>query len=271
MLGTLMKYEFKGMWQRLGVFYLAWLAVGIIMGVSLRGSDVGTVAGFAILAFVIATVVAVIMTLVAIVDDRFNKNMLGDEGYFTMSLPVSIDSLLMSKTLSAVIWIAVAYIASAIAGCIFAIIAAGEMDMDWGVQEHIQVSMADKATLALIIIEALAVVVLFTARFVLKLYASISVGRQFNKHQGLISVVVYIVYCILESFVVNGLVNLLINNANTWNFGINPEPIGDSGQYALNVTNDPLLFMQIIAVGLLIAAVYYIITRYLTKNRLNLQ
>lgn len=268
MLGTLMKYEFKSMWQRLSVFYLAWLGTGVLMGLLLRGTEFGALGVVTVFAFVALTMIAVILTMVEIIENRFNKNLLGDEGYFTMTLPVSLDSILMGKTFSSVIWLIVSYFVAVIAGICFMVIGSGNFSIDWSFMH--EATAAQKAKAVAIFLESLAIMIVFLARFVLKIYASISVGNQFTKCRGLMSVVAYIIFGVMEVCIIDIITKITsVSDLGQFGFFISADEVDGVSNYTVN--NDVGLFLGIIVVGLAIAAIYYFITRYLLKNRLNLQ
>lgn len=268
MLGKLLKYEFKGLFGRLSVIYLAWLGIGVLMGFSLRNTDIGLSGGILITAFCIASLVAVIMTLGVIIDERFTKNVLGDEGYFTLTIPASTDELLLSKTLSAVVWLVASLVISGIAFVGFMLIGVKDLDLS---QDFFNVLTASQTLkVAIMCLEVLLVVVLWTTRFVVKLYASICTGRMFNKNQSLLAVVAYIVYSVIETYFLK-LVGKIIGGTTEFylNFGVTGYESNGTSKFIIQ--NDVTAVVIAVIVSIILCAAYYFVTRYLMKNKLNLQ
>lgn len=118
MLRKLLKYDIaaiKGVWQ---IMALSMLGASVIGALSLRyfivcaeSDEINLLAIFAML-FFIACIFAGVATVIVtgiLVFLRFYKNLYSDEGYLTFTLPVSRRSILLSKTLNAVIWTALEF------------------------------------------------------------------------------------------------------------------------------------------------------------------
>lgn len=119
MLGKLTKNTFKSNASAVANVYIAMGIIGAIMLVLLlvdwtRFGETGLGVGLIIkmlagAALVITACIAVIMTFVAVFSD-FSRNMFGDEGHLTMSLPVRSSTLLFSKWLSGSFWVLLSYL-----------------------------------------------------------------------------------------------------------------------------------------------------------------
>lgn len=112
MLRKLLKYEFKATMRNFVPIYIAILLMAIVNRVISGGviDDEGQGLSIAILFELFVSLV--VITIVVIVQ-RFNKNLLGDEGYLMFTLPVSSESHIISKAIISVFW--------AIASCFIAI------------------------------------------------------------------------------------------------------------------------------------------------------
>ena len=102
MLGKLMKYEFKSM----GRIFLPIYVTLIIIAVVNRVFRIGNLeVGFAISAFILVLLFMGLgcVTIIEIIQ-RFNKNLLKDEGYLMFTLPVTSTQLIMSKLLISLVW-----------------------------------------------------------------------------------------------------------------------------------------------------------------------
>lgn len=114
MFRKLLKYDLKYVWR------IWWIMAVSVLGLSVVGSAVlryvitsmmaDDVTFFTIMSFFFLFIcfMAIIFSLVfteIMIFVRFYKHFFTDEGYLTFTLPVSRKSLLMSKTLSGLIWI----------------------------------------------------------------------------------------------------------------------------------------------------------------------
>lgn len=115
MLGKLLKYEFKATARYYWIFFVSYFllcgGVGFLSKVSMNTNNVAL--GLTItLLFVVLLVSSIFMSLAPIIFSsiRFNKSVLGDEGYLTNTLPVSSNTIVTSKAIIASLW----YIATSI-------------------------------------------------------------------------------------------------------------------------------------------------------------
>jgi len=118
MLGKLLKHEFRATGRVFILFYAAMIGAAIVTRLlSLTRSSgllppapyiLGIVAVSILIAGVM--IVALILTI-----QRFNKNLIGDEGYLMFTLPVSRDGLILSKLIASVVWTLVSVIVALIA------------------------------------------------------------------------------------------------------------------------------------------------------------
>ncbi|MDR1631069.1 MAG: hypothetical protein LBS36_12795 [Oscillospiraceae bacterium] len=108
MLGKLLKNDIKSASKNVVYIYTVLLIALGAMGVSLV-FDFGVGERLASVALVAIAGVAVLVTIIAVFLD-FRKTMFGDRGYLTNTLPVSSTSLLFSKMLTSMLWIAISYV-----------------------------------------------------------------------------------------------------------------------------------------------------------------
>ena len=124
MLGKLLKHEFRATARVMGPLYLVLLVLSVCANVSVRlldmnkGRFLDVLGGLLLFLFGVGIIGVCVMTLVVMVE-RFQKNLLGDEGYVMFTLPVSIHAQVWSKIIPAVVW----SIASAVAVALAALIA----------------------------------------------------------------------------------------------------------------------------------------------------
>ena len=116
MLGKLLKYEFKATGRVFLPLYAMILIVTLLnrfVGMDTkRGigelNEFGNIATLVLVALFIALVVLTLLITI----QRFQKNLLGDEGYLMFTLPTTPRKLVLSKAIVAIVWV----IASGIVG-----------------------------------------------------------------------------------------------------------------------------------------------------------
>lgn len=106
MLGKLMKYEWKNTMIFLLPLHVALLLVTIcgrlVTGLGLKGSYDLIVVVALVLYFSSVIIISIATTIYLLF--RFYKNFFTDEGYLMFSLPVTVNQLLLSKLIIAVVW-----------------------------------------------------------------------------------------------------------------------------------------------------------------------
>lgn len=141
MLGKLLKYEIKSSLRTLLPLYLGTLVVALACGLnvfftiqsqgaSYSGGDGLFSAMITLLLFALFVAIAVLTGVVII--QRFNRNLLGDEGYLMFTLPVTEVQLVLSKLITAMLWSLASIVVMGLSGFIIgglALIAAGDVEM----------------------------------------------------------------------------------------------------------------------------------------------
>ena len=102
MLGKLLKYELKATSRVFIPLYIAILVVSIVNGLSLN-LEILNIQGLATIVLMCLFISLFVITIVVTIQ-RFNKNLLKDEGYLMFTLPVSSKHLILSKYLTSLIW-----------------------------------------------------------------------------------------------------------------------------------------------------------------------
>lgn len=205
MLGKLLKHELYAtgriMLPLLGaLIVLAGLANLSFRGVENIESNLITIAlVFVIAAFFLGLFAVCVMSIVLMVQ-RFYKNLMGDEGYLTLTLPASLHSVLWAKLLIASLWIILTGI---VATVLFLLTVAHVASFEFGVlpdffaelRRGLQELTAYGITggdWALLIIGFVLLVILSCFAQCLHFYAAMGIGHCFDKDKVLLSVVFYI-------------------------------------------------------------------------------
>lgn len=262
MLGKLIKYEFKATGRTFLPLYGVILLVALIqrfLGRSNKGvfEELNTLGNFTTLALVGLFIALVVITLIVTIQ-RFQKNLLSDEGYLMFTLPVKIRSLIITKMLVAVTWV----ILSGIVGVITFIVlfATGEFFAEVGQMFSIfiprmMIMIQDEAgRMGLFVITQFALATfLMYIQFVALIYLSLAIGQfpSFQKHRTAASFIAF--------FVINTVINWITGMA-----------MVESLYTATHIDPIRSLFIaNIMAVVLIV--VMFEGTNYILKKHLNLE
>ena len=274
MLRKLLKHEFRATGRiMLPLFGLLVLA-SVGANLSIRGmldSDstfLSTLGTILIMLFTVAIVAVGIMAFILMIN-RFYKNLLQDEGYVMMTLPVSIHQQIWSKLIVSTVWFAATVLVIILACCItaFDIRFMGELwrEMKNIVHAVIQYNHMDVvANGAAFALEALILCILGSVSFCLRAYSAMAIGFSFPNHKGLLSVAFYIATGIALQ-ILGGLGMALVNDSWFHRLLLGWEP------NVSVVAGMHLGMWFLIVLELIYCAVFYFLTVYFLQKHLNLE
>lgn len=263
MLGKLIKHEFAATGRLLLPAYGAILILSGIL--RFTGSLPSNTPKVLITLLFIMSIFGTFLLTFALLLQRFYKNLLGNEGYLMMTLPVGVDSLIWSKIIVSMVWI--------IASCFVTLLSALVIVLP--LREFPSFFSECIHTLGIItpmgipvFVFAIEIGVLFFAGFlssILQIYASMAVGQLVDRHRALLSLGAFLAFSTIFQLLCFTLFSLISYIP----FLQNIEKFFTS--YILDtpiISHFVLLFATVIS--LITSAIYYFITRYLLKNKLNL-
>ena len=274
MLRKLIKHEFRAtgriMLPLFGILLLASVGANFsIRGMLDSSSDFLTTIGtILIMLFTIAIIAVGIMSLVVMVS-RFYKNLLQDEGYVMMTLPVSIHQQLWSKLVVSTVWFAATVIVIGLSCCIMAFDIRFMGELWRGLKDIVHAvirynHMDAVVNGAALLTESLIICILGVIALCLRAYSAMAIGYSFPNHKGLLSVVFYIVIDVaLQSL--GGIGISLLNDSWFHRLLLGWEPQVSA------VAAMHLGMWVIIAVEAVYAAVFYFLTVYFLQKHLNLE
>ena len=212
MLGKLLKYEMKSSARTLLPLYIGTLVAAVICGVqmammlgSVNGDDIwfhvgayrgnGLFSMFLFLLF-LALCVAIMVLTAMIVIQRFNKNLIGDEGYLMFTLPVTHVQILSSKLIAGLLWVLIGTVIMSLSGLFIGLpsLLLNLSQADWAqLWTEILYTMDYWDELLPFVFSTLLNGLFSIVGFILIVYLSIMVGQmeQFNKHRVAVSVVLF--------------------------------------------------------------------------------
>ncbi len=257
MLSKLMKYEMPALGRKIVPLYVAWAATAVLLGLVIdRPTMKSEFFPVLIVALYVGLTAAVFVMALVMIIQRYNRDLLGDGGYFSHTLPVKAGTHIMNKTLSATIWVVLSGLVALVTILIIVFISdANEfLSVEWS---RIFSNITGKEVLFLI--EFFILACFSIVKSILAIYTALTIGHQAQNHTTLCSIGAYIGVLICEGTFGN-LVTKIIPNINIeYTGGIFPN-FGD--------VQISLLILALIT--LLIAAVYFFICKYLMEKRLNL-
>ena len=268
MLGKLLKYELKATSRVFIPLYIAILIVSIVNGLSLN-LEILNIQGLATIVLMCLFISLFVITIVVTIQ-RFNKNLLKDEGYLMFTLPVSSKHLILSKYLTSLIWTFLSFVVAFLSfTIIFMIPTYKYFDFSYFINEFnlLFSNMLNLNILGQFIKIILLMIISYTI-FIFNVYLALSVGQLpiFNRFRNVSSFIGFLVINLLISYAQN-IVSLFVNDAS-----VNIEAI-DNINYAINsVTSIVSKGLNIaIVINLIIILVLFFATTYILDKKLNLE
>lgn len=271
MLRKLMKYECKATGRIMLPLYLILFAAALALSVNIRLSTDVSSTNHMILSTILILLFVLSILLVAVVSSvlillRFYKNLLGDEGYLMFSLPVSTLQNILSKGLTALIWIITSVLTGGICGLVMISIVGdfSEFGTDLKNVWTIYQTYYGRSRAVLFLVLLVITMIFSILEAILKIYASISVGHQWSSHKLVGSILAYMGFSAIEmilSFLMNktGLSRIIM---------MSEAPVNSAVSSQLPAELPFLLPILLIALFGLI--VYGLITWLLLDKKLNL-
>lgn len=268
MLTKLLKYEFKATARTYGTIYLALLFVAGLLGFTFRVENDFTESRVFDVLFTLYDLLAVALVVVTIITviHRFTRNLLGREGYLMHTLPVTEAQLVGSKLISSAVWL----LASAVVGVV-SLVVMFCVGADF-TQLDLSNLLDDWAALRTSFEGDLLAILLWTALLcyarmlctMLCIYAACMVGHLFRAHNGVASVGAFFLMSWGQGRVENllnagGFVRILMGSA------------GDTIVSEAANHSALIFFAASFAITAVFGAVYFILTCWLMKNKLNLE
>ena len=272
MLSKLIKHEFRATSRIMWPVFLGMLALTALMRFSqllLNGGHIpwllqligvllviGFMVGLGALAFAPLVLSAV----------RWRDHVLKDEGYLTLTLPVSVHQLLASKLIVSAVWYAAAFLV----GVLSLMIATANWSSLLYVPDFFgdffkafsQMDASLRGHALLILLELLGNFVMTISAASLVVYAAFSIGYSFNKHKSLWTTVLVLVFFEVAQFTAIAMIGAFFN--------ADPTRWMNLDVYSAPASVELLLLWGMFG-ELLFAAAGYAVTWYFTTKKLNLE
>jgi len=286
---TLFKHEMRATAKTFMWFYIAFAAIavvnafispfagGISPALAQSGGAIQTIAGggdFApnaikgvFMALYIASIFVIALVTVVIIILRFYRNLLGDEGYLMMTLPVTREQHILSKMFAAVIWSVCTFVLVILSLLLLlhnsgalAAITNGSNDL-----------LANGTPLDRWITQIVIILIVSTFTSTLMFYAAMSIGPNLLKNRIggsiLAFIIIYIASQVVMSVILWGMSSAIIGAPPSGPRG--PNVLGNLMPINMIGAVDTFFWGTLVGTAA-IGVVCWFLTRYMLKRKLNL-
>lgn len=262
MLGKLIKYEFKATMRSFLAIYTSLILTGILIGIFMFAN---VEMGIALSTFImVALVITLGVLTVTVIIKRFSKNLLGDEGYLMMTLPVSAKKIVASKIITSVVYLILSTIVVFLVFVVIMLPSGMDTMKEFirsmgNVWNYMVMNLLSARDIILNIIITFMLGIIDYVSFILVIYTSLSIGqlKPFNKHRTPVSIIAFFIINMIISLISDGLSNLLES------MNILTAPQSMSMLSAVSMYT--LVFYAVVSV------VLFMITSYILEKKLNLE
>lgn len=287
MLKQLLKYEFKATKSLYFGLYLALALLSVVLGVSFRqenawadNTNFGRLEVILMVLYLSVIFAIAVLCFVSTVQ-RFYENLLGREGYLMHTLPVTETQLILSKLITSMVWV----LCSGLVGivCITGMVSIGVLDaealgtVDWDSWKQLWGMLYGElgTKFWLVMFWTILINLARLASLILCVYAACMIAHQFKKQTMVAGILAFIGMNIVE----NQIDKLLGMNDVTLFVGVNYmlADVSDvSGwtpvmHYLTTAFGQGAGYLFCFVFTAAIAAVYFCLTRWLMKHKLNLE
>lgn len=198
MFGKLIKYEFRSIVKKIGVVWIALLAVSFFVGLISPLPIAESITYFTVspetflfssLTYLFVFIALVIVTIMIVVQ-RYYRGVLGDEGYMLNTLPVKARDIVLSKGIVG----SLVFLISSLVGLISIFLFMGIVNIPTvldAIGNMIKIANQNpwfcKISAELLILGFVSIIAT-----VYEIYASISIGHLANKHRVILGIAAYI-------------------------------------------------------------------------------
>ena len=287
MLKQLLKYEFKATKRLYFGLYLALALLSVVLGVTFRQEHaLAHSTSFQNLQVILMIVYVSVILAIAVLCfvntvQRFCRNLLGREGYLMHTLPVTETQLILSKLLTSMVWVLCSGLVGVV--CITVMVSIGVLDAEvlgtlswdrwkqlWGM---LYGELGPEFWVAMV--WTILINLARLASLILCVYAACMIAHQFKKQTMAAGILAFIGMNIVE----NQIDKLLGTNDATLFVDVTYKLVdvsnGSEGTPVMHYMTAAFgqgascLFCFVFTVA--IAAVYFFLTRWLMKHKLNLE
>lgn len=287
MLKQLLKYEFKATKRLYFGLYLALALLSVVLGVTFRQEHaLAHSTSFQNLQVILMIVYVSVILAIAVLCfvntiQRFYQNLLGREGYLMHTLPVTETQLILSKLLTSMVWVLCSGLVGVV--CITVMVSIGVLDaevlgtLSWDRWKQLWQMLYEEIgpEFWVAMVWTILINLARLASLILCVYAACMIAHQFKKHTMVAGILAFIGLNVVE----NQIDKLLGTNDAALFVDVTYKLVdvsnGSEGAPVMHYITAAFgqgascLFCFVFTAA--IAAVYFFLTRWLMKHKLNLE
>lgn len=266
MLGKLLKYEIKATARTFLPMYALLIVFALInkffMAVNSDYLKIPRIIAMSV--FVVIIVGICVMTLIVTIQ-RFNKNLLTDEGYLSFTLPVKAHTHIDSKMIVSLMWVFLSVIVSFISIFVMTVNEKTIIHISRSIDQFMTVFNSLGSGGYVILLEGILFVIIAALCSIVTIYAAITIGNMSSKHKLLVGVGAYLAFGIIEQIIMSIIITSFGGTVQHYFESLNRATM------SAQVGAIQLLMLGMIIFTLVFGAVYYILTNWMLKKKLNLE
>lgn len=262
MLGKLIKYDFKATGRLLVPTLIGLICLTLFGRIILNiefPSQLEFIQALFITTYIILMIIAVVAFFIIIIIN-FYRNLLGDEGYLTFTLPVKSRTILTSKIIVGSLWSLVSLIV-AIAAVLYMVSSKIVLGNVWSeLSDGLRV-MTEGLDVNLFYLSSMWILSMIVGLVcnLLQIYVSIAIGQVIMKNKIIGSIIGYII-----TNMVMQVISLIAGFGLMFFIG----GMNDMEAYKFVMTEAPI---YITLLNIIFCVIFYMGTNYIFKNKLNLE
>lgn len=267
MLGKLLKYEFAATARIFFPIYgLVLLMAGITRLFWRTNTENVNIPRMISMSVYIAMIVAMFVITLIVTIQRFYKNLLGDEGYLSFTLPVKVHSQIDAKMIITLLWCVLSVVVSAVSIFLLVVNPQTLLQFSRGCGEIGQMFSQYGFSAHLITLEVIILIVVAFLSNILEIYAAVTVGNLAGRHKLLAGIGAFLGFGIVEQVVTSllfgGLSQKITAYFESFHYSV-------TGQFPAEPAEVGLLFLILYAV--VFGAAFYFFTDWMLSKKLNLE
>lgn len=272
MLGKLLKYEIKSTARIFLPIYGLIIALALLNKVFISNNSfsyaenynqglkiAATISMMTYVAFIVALFVVTLVMLIR----RFYRNLLGDEGYLSFTLPVKVHSHIDAKLITTFMWEVLSLIVSAFSIFIMTINSSTVQGFSKFCMEVSNLFATSGAIASQLLIEIIIILIASIMLCTLQIYASIVIGNLSSKHKMLAGFGAFVGFGIVQQIISSTVFNNIIYN---FTFSMNHGASTIASLYAIRS-----FLLALIIFDLIFSVIFYFITDWMLQKKLNLE
>lgn len=261
MLSKLINYDLIALFKKFVPIWSLVIIMSILNGILLKYENYINnnflVEDLPRIAFVAIIAVAIVIAIFYVCGE-FYDGLLGKRGYFMFSIPARTESLILSKSITALVLECISLLVAITTGII--IIEFFLPDFTIIILEEIFNKCSEDVMVLILIIESALFIIILMITTNFHIYTSISIGHLSMKYRKMLSISSFIILSIIFIYIGSNIIPSML-------FSLVPRIYTTSGGIALTIRQIGI----IIIVCLLLDCIMFFIIRYILKNKLNLE